>query len=224
MSALEMARKTFKEPIHRWSNYLIRHTYNNVTFTSGSIRAWLECGYSWDDVIQAKSEQFPCANIKDWMQHKYQAVKFITNRSMSHELVRHRVCSFMQESQRYVRYDKPGGIEFIKPLWLKDADDYTIKHGMGWSWQLQCSSAESTYRSMINNGMSPQQARGVLPNDTKTELILYASLREWQHIFYQRTQGGADPAMKSLMLPVLEEFRSLYSGLFDELTPSIAGR
>lgn len=126
----------------------------------------------------------------------------------------------VHNSQRYVRYDKPGGIEFIKPIWLDASEKYDLATQL---WLDHMQDSEDRYRRMLESELQPQQARGVLPNDTKTEIIIYASLSEWRHIFYQRTQGGADPAMKSLMIPVLQEFKELYPSIFDVLKPSVAG-
>ena len=148
--------------------------------------------------------------------HTYVCVKFITNRAVTHEIVRHRPCSFLQESQRYVRYSSKEGIEFIEPVGFYDRckDSQT-------SWDLTMRTCEMVYHRMLLNGDTPQQARGVLPNDTKTEILVYCNLREWRHIFFMRTSSGADPQMIALMKPLLEEFRNKYPGHFVKLTPSV---
>lgn len=150
------------------------------------------------------------------LNHTYVCVKFITNRAMTHEIVRHRPCSFLQESQRYVKYDRPEGIEFIKPVEFDDWSKYQQN-----IFESSCIFSESHYSLRRLSGQTPQQARGSLINDTKTEILVYCNLREWRHIFFQRTQGGADPQMKALMRPVLEEFRERFPGHFDVLKPSV---
>lgn len=221
LSALELGRiTTIDFNYSKMSPFIAETSYNGVRFSSGSVRAWMETGLDFDTVISMPRIEFPNINSADYMQHVHRAVKFITNRAMSHQLVRHRLCSFLQESQRYVRYDAPGGIEFIRPVWLTK-DIAFDRQAVAWEKFMQ--NAEENYSCLLANGLTPQQARGVLPNDTKTEIIVYCSLNEWGHIFFQRVQGGADPMMKALMLPVLEEFRGLYPGMFDELKPSAMG-
>ena len=150
------------------------------------------------------------------LNHTYVCAKFKTNRAMSHELVRHRPISILQESQRYVRYDRPEGIEFIKPHDFDDWGEYPKK-----LFRQSCVQSETNYQIRLEAGQTPQQARGSLVNDCKTELLIYCNLREWNHIFFMRSQGGADPQMKALMKPLLEEFRVKFPGHFDVLQPSV---
>lgn len=138
--------------------------------------------------------------------HAYRTVKFITSRSVTHELVRHRPCSFSQESQRYVRYD--GNMEFIKPVWLKGEQRYFI-----WA----CENAEESYYDLLNVGWKPEQAREVLPNSTKTEIIVTCNLTEWLHIFKLRTSKQAHPQIKSLMQGCQEDFKKELPEIFNEI-------
>lgn len=250
-SVLEMGRITLFSP---QQSLCSRECSQFITFSdgyySGSVRAWLEDWdnipfvfqlelqtrlpnvfgekltnpHQWNEHSQAEVREYPESG-PDYMLHKYQAVKFTTNRAMTHELVRHRPCSFLQQSQRYVRYDKPEGIEFIRPLWWdKDRDKDICRMTPEQVWLSAMITSEEDYIRLLQLGLAPQQARGVLPNDTATRIIVYTSLAEWRHIFFMRTQGGADPQMKALMIPVLEDFRKLYPGRFDELKASVAGR
>lgn len=159
----------------------------------------------------------------DYMKHKYQAVQIVTNRAMTHEIVRHRPCSFLQESQRYVRYDTPDGIEFIRPIWFNpEGCDLRLNDEASDIWLNSVKFAEQRYNLLIKL-KQPQQAREVLPNSTKTEIIIFANLAEWRHIFFMRTSSKADPQMQGLMRPILEDFKKLYPGRFDELKVSRAG-
>jgi thymidylate synthase (FAD) len=144
------------------------------------------------------------------------AVKFITNRGVSHELVRHRLCSFVQESTRYVNYskDKFGNeITVIKPsTW----DSWT-----GWEqncWEEAMLTAERKYLTLtIGKDLTPQQARGVLPNDLKTEIVVRANFREWRHIFKLRCAKTAHPDMQALMIPLRDKCIEMLPCVFSDL-------
>jgi thymidylate synthase (FAD) len=140
-------------------------------------------------------------------QHRHVAVRFIVNRAVSHELVRHRPCSFLQESQRYCRYSDE--VVFIKPLW---SDTGNANHDE--LFEYSSAVAEGHYRTFLKRGLKPQQARAVLPNSTKTELIIYASLPQWKHIFSLRCSPAADPEMLRVMRPLREEFMQRYAEAF----------
>lgn len=143
-------------------------------------------------------------------------VKFITNRGVTHELVRHRLCSFAQESTRYVNY---GGddIIFIRPVWgpgLKDdfSEDIAIR-----TWQEAMWQAEENYKTLLEAGWRPEQAREVLPNSLKTEIVVQANIREWRHIFKLRTAPTAHPQMQALMKPLLKKLQTKLPTVFDDL-------
>lgn len=137
-------------------------------------------------------------------------VRFTTNRGVTHELVRHRLCSFAQESTRYVRYD--GDMEFIKPVWW---DSVTENHKH--EFELLLMRAEQTYKSLLNSGWTPQQAREVLPNALKTEIVVKANVREWRHIFKLRGSKAAHPQMRALVLPLLEELKVTVPTVFEDI-------
>ncbi|MBA3013623.1 MAG: FAD-dependent thymidylate synthase [Proteobacteria bacterium] len=142
--------------------------------------------------------------------HRYVAVKLITNRAVTHEIVRHRPCSFLQESQRYCRYDKEqfgGEVTFIKPMFFKEGSpEYTL-------WAQAMAETESLYLRLLETS-SPQAARTVLPNSCKTEIIVFANLTEWRHIFRLRTSTAAEPSMREIMIPLLTEFKKMYPSVF----------
>jgi thymidylate synthase (FAD) len=138
-------------------------------------------------------------------QHQYVAVQFIINRAVSHELVRHRPCSILQESQRYCRYGDE--VTFIRPEWA-------VEYPLSAAFDTDSYHAEGRYQLYLQEGLKPQQARAVLPNSTKTELIVYASLSEWKHIFNLRCSPAADPEMRRVMIPLREEFKQKYPEVF----------
>ena len=142
--------------------------------------------------------------------HRFIAVKFITNRAVTHEIVRHRPCSFLQESQRYCRYseDKFGSeVTFIKPMFFAEGSvEYKV-------WEEAMVETEKLYLKLLETS-SPQAARTVLPNSCKTELIVYANLLEWLHIFRLRTTPAAEPSMRELTIPLVKRFQTLFSSVF----------
>ncbi len=149
-------------------------------------------------------------------------VRFITNRGVTHELVRHRLCSFAQESTRYVKYD--GDMEFIKPVWLSDEllgfhqidkiDPLLIPTYPEYIFIKSLCFSEKDYQILLLNGWQPQQAREVLPNALKTEIVVKANVREWRHIFSLRHSPKAHPQINDLMIPLHQELQTLYPILF----------
>ena len=142
---------------------------------------------------------FPDANIEKIMDHKnaddYMTVRFICDRAIANELVRHRVFSFSQESTRYVNYKK--GIEFIRPVpfeWAKDCEDKRF-----FAWEEVCRTAEVYYKELVENGCSPQEARDILPLSTKTELIMTGTHKQWEDMLKLRLNSAAHPQMQYLM-------------------------
>ncbi len=145
--------------------------------------------------------------------HRYVAVKLTINRAVSHEIVRHRPCSFLQESQRYCRYsnEKFGSqVTFIKPMFYEEGSPEYAE------WEKAMGKTESIYLNLLRIS-TPQAARTVLPNSCKTELIVYANLLEWFHIFRLRTSRGADPSMREVMISLLNDFKVKFPGIFDYL-------
>ena len=148
---------------------------------------------------------------EDLERHRHIAVKFVVNRAISHEIVRHRPCSFLQESQRYCNYSQGkfgGEVTFIKPMFFDD-DSYEFR-----IWRRACLEAETAYLHLLHQGASPQAARTVLPNSCKTELIVYCNLAEWKHIFRLRTSKAAEPSMREVMVPLQEEFKKRWPEVF----------
>ena len=151
------------------------------------------------------------------LEHASVTVKFVVDRGISHELVRHRLASFAQESTRYCNYsndDFGSEITFIIP-------DYLEYKSEGWNiWKESMKQAEDAYFKMLDFGLSPQQARAVLPNSLKTEVVMTANLREWRHFFKLRalgTTGKPHPQMLEVAVPLLEDMKNLIPVVFDDL-------
>lgn len=135
-------------------------------------------------------------------------VRFITNRGVTHELVRHRLCSFAQESTRYVRYD--GDMEFISPVWSEDNSALAV-------WCETMEKVERSYLWLIAYGWRPEQAREVLPNSLKTEIVMKGNFREWRHILSLRCAKTAHPQMVALMRPLLVELKERIPVVFEDI-------
>ena len=157
------------------------------------------------------------------LEHCVISVKFIVDRGVSHELVRHRVASFAQESTRYCNYskDKFGNeLTFIKPcFWEHFSDNIEDNFALG-EWEAAMADAEKHYFKLIENGATPEQARTVLPNSIKTEVVMTANLREWRHFFKLRAlgiTGKPHPQMLEVTVPLLAEFKTLIPVVFDDL-------
>jgi thymidylate synthase (FAD) len=141
-------------------------------------------------------------------------VRFICDRGFSHEIVRHRLCSFAQESTRYCDYSKGkfgNELTVITPPGISEGSEAYN------NWLLGMQQSEKSYLELRNQGIKPQIARANLPISIKTEICVAANLREWHHIFQLRCAPEAHPSMRNLMIPLLNEFHELIPFIFDEL-------
>lgn len=179
------------------------------------------CYKSEDKITDDSAKKFVENLIKRgheaMLEHSSLSVKFICDRGVSHELVRHRLASFAQESTRYCNYskDKFGNeLIFIKPCFLEDGTDPYIY------WKNAMSDVEMYYFAMLGGGCTPQEARSVLPNSIKTEVVMTANYREWRHFFWLRAArktGPAHPQMEELTVPLLYEVSELIPVVFDDI-------
>ncbi len=148
------------------------------------------------------------------LEHFSFTVKFICDRGVSHEIVRHRIASYSQESTRYCNYSHErfgSEITVIEPCFLEPGTDgYLI-------WENACRYAEQCYFSMLDWGCSPQEARAVLPNSLKTELVMTANIREWRHFLKLRTSPKTHPQMREITLKLLKELQKLIPIVFDDI-------
>nr|DAF99862.1 MAG TPA: Thymidylate synthase complementing protein [Siphoviridae sp. ctJT77] len=183
------------------------------------------CYKSEDKITDDSAKKFVENLIKRgheaMLEHGSLSVKFICDRGVSHELVRHRLASFAQESTRYCNYskDKFGNeLTFIKPIFLEeDSDSYEY-------WENAMSDAEIYYFAMLGHGCTPQEARSVLPNSIKTEVVMTANYREWRHFFWLRAArktGPAHPQMEELTIPLLREVVNKIPVVFDDIYRSL---
>jgi len=175
--------------------------------------------YKSEDKIERNSANKFCRKLikrghEAMIEHGNITVRFITDRGVTHELVRHRVASFAQESTRYVKYD--GDTEFIRPVfdWGISSPAMSLKWNI---WFNSMAGSEINYKDMIKEGCSPQEARSVLPNSLKTEIVVTANIREWRHILTLRTAKAAHPQIRKLMLPLLAELNDLVPCLFEDI-------
>lgn len=206
------------------------------------------CYKSEDKITDESAEKFVRGLIKRgheaMLEHASMTVKFIVDRGISHELVRHRVASFAQESTRYCNYsnDKFGNeITVIEPCFFDDisiarrqgimdyfdgmlrdlpGEDLTNHERAFTDWYLACKHCESAYFSMLENGCTPQEARDILPTSVKTEVVITANFRELRHILKLRaagTTGAPHPQMVEVMKPLLAELKEKLPAIFDDI-------
>ncbi len=180
------------------------------------------CGrvcYKSEDKITDKSAVKFISNIikrghESVLEHVSFSVRFICDRGVTHEMVRHRIASYSQESTRYCNYSKGqfnGEITVIEPCFLvPGTEGYDM-------WYKACQMAEQYYFSMLDWGCSPQEARAVLPNSLKTELVMTANIREWRHFLKLRTSPAAHPQMREVADMLLTELNFILPSLFDDL-------
>lgn len=142
-------------------------------------------------------------------------VKFVVDRGVSHEIVRHRIASYCQESTRYCNYSKDDfgkEITFIIPEYLAYGTE-------AWkTWKETMKTCEDAYFKLLEIGLLPQEARAVLPNSLKTEVVMTANLREWATFFELRTADAAHPQMREVARPLLDDFKALIPVVFDGIT------
>ncbi len=221
---------------------IVKQSYRIITPLNGRqiLRDLEVCGrtcYKSEDAITDDSAREFVGKIlarghESVIEHKGFSVKFITDRGVTHEIVRHRLSSYSQESTRYCNYNKDkfsNQITVILPVWFYEIDvPYELAISSGYKdhtdlgrqfiiWHRACQACEYAYNKLIEMGQQPQQARAVLPNSLKTEIVVTANLREWRHILRLRTASNAHPQMSNLMFPLLTELKKELPVLFDDI-------
>lgn len=141
------------------------------------------------------------------LEHVSVSVKFVSDRGISHEIVRHRIGAYSQESTRYCNFGNE--ITVIEPVFFND--------DKRWRWRDGCSYSEEMYHTLLSQGASPQEARSVLPTSLKTELWVTYNLREWRHFFWMRTAKAAHPQMRQVAIPLLLKFKELMPVIFADI-------
>lgn len=181
-------------------------------------RAGRTCYKSEDKMRDDTAEKFVRGILKRGheavIEHAVVTVRFTCDRGVSHEIVRHRLASYCQESTRYCNYrnDQFGAeITVIAPSWAVEGDyPYTL-------WKAACQGAESAYFELLNAGCSPQEARSVLPNSLKTEVVMTANLREWRHFIRLRAAQAAHPDMRAVARQLFGVLRQKYPVFFEDI-------
>ena len=148
------------------------------------------------------------------IEHGSLTVRFICDRGVSHEIVRHRLAAFCQESTRYCNYGKEGfggEITVIRP------STFDVNTPVYRIWKRSCEHAEVAYFDLLNEGCTPQEARSVLPNSLKTEVVMTADLREWRHFCKLRCAPAAHPDMRVVASELLNKFKMAYLVFFEDI-------
>ena len=183
-----------------------------------NIEAWGRVCYKSEDRISQDSAAAFVRNIlksghESVIEHEKVTVRIVCDRGVSHEIVRHRIASYSQESTRYCNYSKDkfgNALTFIRPCFWEEGDAKYLL------WEEQMRSIEQAYFRLLEAGASPQEARSVLPNSLKTEMIVTMNLREWRHFFALRTHPRAHPQMREVAGLLLAEFQRRIPVLFED--------
>lgn len=179
-------------------------------------RAGRTCYKSEDKITEDSAIKF-VKNIcksghESVLEHEKITVRIICDRGVSHEIVRHRIAAYSQESTRYCNYsnDRFGKeITVIEPYFFKEKpEEYKL-------WKAAMEQTEKIYFALLDAGATPQEARSVLPNSLKTEIVVTYNLREWRHFFKLRTAPAAHPQMREIAVPLLEAFQKFVPVVFE---------
>lgn len=227
----------------------IRYSGDRTAIYEAIERAGRTCYKSEENITPESSARFVKKIIENgheaMLEHAVMTVRFTVDRGVSHELVRHRIASFAQESTRYCNYgkDKFGNeITVIEPCFFDDIPeetrirmretrdgkrcytfpmkDVTDRMKQYASWYRACRQCEHDYLLMLDNGAKPEEARTVLPNSLKTEVVMTANMREWRHFFKLRaagTTGKPHPQMKEVAASLLNECQGFMPELFGDI-------
>lgn len=206
---------------------IISPSYEFITEPDGSqiLKTIEKCGRtcykSEDRITEDSAEKFAAMILKSGhesvLEHEKISVRIICDRGVSHEIVRHRIASYSQESTRYCNYskDKFGNeLTFIRPpFWSEDGEKFAL-------WRTAMEQAERSYFALLSAGAKPEEARSVLPNSVKTEIAVTMDIREWRHFFRLRTSERAHPQIREIVIPMLEDFKKRVPVLFDDIDVS----
>lgn len=176
------------------------------------------CYKSEERISEESAEKFVINILKSGhesvIEHEKISVRIICDRGVSHEIVRHRIASYSQESTRYCNYSKAkfgNELTLIKPVfWEESSAEYRL-------WYESMSVIEKTYNELISRGVKPQEARSILPNSLKTEIVVTMNLREWRHFLKLRTSERAHPQMREIACEILDEFKKIVPVIFDDI-------
>lgn len=177
--------------------------------------------YKSEDKISDESAKRFIQNIlkrghESVIEHEKVTVRVVCDRGVTHEIVRHRLASYSQESTRYCNYSNAkfgSELTFILPVFWEDEGKKKELE----LWKQAMENAEKSYFALLEAGAEPQEARSVLPNSLKTELVMTMNLREWRHFFRLRASEAAHPQMRQIAQAMLCEFKEKIPVLFDDI-------
>ena len=152
------------------------------------------------------------------LEHACASLRFVTDRGVTHEYVRHRLSAYAQVSTRYCNYSKEKFGREITVIQPPDLEGEAYR-----AWKLTCEQAESSYFRMIDAGCPPQIARSVLPTCLKAEIVGTCNLREWRHIFTMRTVKRAQPQIREVMRMAFNILYAECPSIFEDLVPIATG-
>ena len=181
------------------------------------------CYKSEDKITKTSSAEFIRMILKSGhesvIEHHTISVRVVCDRGVSHEIVRHRIASYSQESTRYCNYSKnrfESELRFIEPcFWNSKSNDDNQKQMI---LNEVLSKIEDGYMNLISLGASPQEARAILPNLLKTEIVMSMNLREWRHFLKLRSSKSSHPQMREIAFLILNKFKEEIPVLFDDIS------
>ena len=217
-----------------------------ISFPQRIERGGRACYQSESKIAESSADGFVRRIIRSGhysvLEHCSVTVSFIGSRTMSHQLVRHRIAAFSMESQRYCNYGKMGGaLGVVLPpaighlgdghvLWVGGDGVLHVSHDVAnggvaticsdsdlWSWAVSCLTSYAMYKRLLSSGVRPEDAREVLPNATKTEIVTTFNLRQWRHFFRMRCDKKSQWQIRGMALVVLEKLNNLCPSVFEDL-------
>lgn len=168
---------------------------------------------SWERFIR-----FVVLEKGDWsvVEHASVTVDMLVDRGITHEVVRHRLFSFTQESTRFVNYEKKMPPSFIMPDFSQAPHAFSAEV----EWKQAIQATESYYKRLLSDGCSPQIARSVFPNALASRIVITGNLRSWRHFLIMRTNKEVHPQLRQVTIPLLTEFQAKIPILFEDIEPN----
>ncbi len=203
-------------------SYVIEQELNENEMLKAIERAGRTC-YKSENLVNDESAKKFVTNIlklghESVIEHEKITVRIICDRGVTHEIVRHRIASYSQESTRYCNYcnDRFGNeLTFIEPCFFSSDSEEDKKNKQIWLDTMAM--IEKNYNMLIENGAKPEEARAILPNSLKTEIVVTMNLRAWRHFFRLRTDKNAHPQIREISNMILDEFKQKLPTIFGDL-------
>ncbi len=199
-------------------SYKIEDEINGIEILKKIERAGRICYKSEDRITDDSAIKFVkkilASKHESVIEHEKITVTITCDRAISLEIVRHRIASYSQESTRYCNYSKN---KFSNEITVIEPCFWDASSAMMEDWKKAMLHAEQTYFGLLEKGASPQEARSVLPNSLKTEIVVTYNLREWRHFLKLRTSKAAHPQMREITFKLLKEFQEKIPVIFDDI-------